>query len=288
MTVVYQGTRDVPVADLKGYPGNPRRGNIHAIATSLHAHGQYRAVVARDTGDTLVILAGNHTCEALQLLYDGWLPPDTDPSTTWAGRPEVARCDVVTCTTEEARKIVAADNRTADLGTYDDDLLAELLTQIADDGAGFGGTGWTDEDVSGILGSFDLDAAGEDDEPASEHDPSDEDDEDTPASGDVTRGELLALAGVTIGEPRHQVTRGQIWRLGPHWLVIADLFTDWPVWSPLLTGDVVFLPYPTPLTPHAPYAAPLVMVQPETYLAGHLLDKWQDITGEKPAETPAA
>ena len=54
------------------------------------------------------------------------------------------------------------------------------------------------------------------------------------------------------------------------------------MWAPLLEGDVVFMPYPTPLVPHAPDIGALVMVQPIPYLAGHLLDKWQNITGEEP------
>jgi len=149
VAVVYQGTRDIPVSDLQRFPRNPRKGNVKAIATSLYHHGQYRAIVARDTRDGLVILAGNHTGDALKLLYSGWLPPDADPATTWAGRPEVVRCDVVTCSDDEARRIVAADNRTADLGTYDDELLAELLAQIAEDdtGAGYLGTGWSERDA---------------------------------------------------------------------------------------------------------------------------------------------
>jgi len=144
--VTYQYSREIPVADLTCFEGNPRRGNVKAIATSLYWNGQYRAIVVRDTGGGLVILAGNHTCEALTLLYSGWLPPDAAPGTAWSGRREVARCDVITCTDDEARRIVAADNRTGELGTYDDQVLADLLAQIADDdtGLGYAGTGWED------------------------------------------------------------------------------------------------------------------------------------------------
>jgi hypothetical protein len=60
------------------------------------------------------------------------------------------------------------------------------------------------------------------------------------------------------------------------------VFTGWPLWAPLLDGEVTFLPYPTPLAPHARGYGPLVMVQPEPYLAGHLLDKWENITGQAP------
>jgi hypothetical protein len=132
LTVQYQGTRDIPLSGLTRFPGNPRKGNVAAIRQSVQHLTQYRSIVVRDTGDGLVILAGNHTADAIEA----------------EGMP-AARCDVITCTDDEARRIVAADNRTSDLGSYDDELLAELLAQIADDdsGTGYEGTGWSDKDA---------------------------------------------------------------------------------------------------------------------------------------------
>lgn len=77
---------------------------------------------------------------------------------------------------------------------------------------------------------------------------------------------------------------GQIWELGEHRLVVAEVFDGWPRWTPLLIEDSLFLPYPTPLSPFADRAVGrrLVMVQPERYLAGHLLDKWARISGQEP------
>lgn len=131
MTVDYQGTRDVPLGDLTRYPGNARRGDVDQLQQSIRRHGQYRAIVVRDTGGNLVILAGNHTFDALR-----------------AEGHKTARCELLTCTDDEARRINLADNRLAELGGYDDDALVELLSYLDDD---YEGTGWTADDVDALL-----------------------------------------------------------------------------------------------------------------------------------------
>ena len=65
MPVEQLGTQDLPIASLTYFPGNARRGNLAEIRKSVRRLGQYRSVVVRDTGDQLVILAGNHTVRAM-------------------------------------------------------------------------------------------------------------------------------------------------------------------------------------------------------------------------------
>lgn len=157
MTATYTGTRDIPLGELTPYPGNARRGDVDAIAGSLEANGQYRSLIVRDTGDgQLVILAGNHTAEALQSI----------------GR-ESARCEVITCDDATALRINLADNRTSDRAHDDPDDLAALLAAL--DGA-YDGTAWTGDEaselfrLSGLLGDraagFLDDFAGGDPDPA--------------------------------------------------------------------------------------------------------------------------
>ena len=85
-------------------------------------------MVNRPTGQ---ILVGNHTYRAAVAL--GW--------------PEVA-VTYVDVDEAEARRIVLVDNRTADLGTYDDERLADLLTSVARD---MTGTGYTTDDLDELL-----------------------------------------------------------------------------------------------------------------------------------------
>lgn len=113
-----------PVDELTCYHRNPRRGNITGIAESLRVNGQYRALCVNQgshTGRRNEVLAGNHTLLAARQL--GWQSV------------AVTHVDV---DDEHAARIVAADNRTADLGDYDDRLLLELLAELPDlDGTGY-------------------------------------------------------------------------------------------------------------------------------------------------------
>jgi ParB-like chromosome segregation protein Spo0J len=127
----YTGTRDIPLDDLTRYPGNPRRGDVDAIRASLRRHGQYRSLIVRDTGDALVVLAGNHTCDALR----------AEGHTT-------ARCEVITCDDDTARRINLADNKLAELGYYDEEDLAAALAALDGD---LEGTGWSQEEVTRLL-----------------------------------------------------------------------------------------------------------------------------------------
>ncbi len=120
------------LGDLKPFPGNARRGDVDSIAESLRVNGQFRPlVVQRSTG---YVLAGNHTLQAAQKL--GW------PSI------QVTYLDV---DDEAARRIVIADNRTADLGTYDDRALITLLRELGED---LSGTGYDLDDFDDLLASI--------------------------------------------------------------------------------------------------------------------------------------
>ncbi|WP_435245084.1 ParB/RepB/Spo0J family partition protein [Streptomyces tendae] len=127
----YISTRDIPLDDLTRYPGNPRRGDVEAIRASIRRYGQYRSLVVRDTGDSLVVLAGNHTSDALRA----------------EGRT-VARCEVLTCDADTARRINLADNKLAELGYYDEDDLAAMLAALDGD---LDGTGWSQQEVARLL-----------------------------------------------------------------------------------------------------------------------------------------
>ncbi len=176
MAVTYHTTSDIPLGRLTKFPGNPRRGNIPEIQASIRRHGQYRSLVVRRSDDTLVILAGNHTFEAIR-----------------AEGHETARCEIVTCTDDEARRINLADNKLAELGDYNTDELVELLSYLDQD---YEGTGWTAEDVSYLIDPTGSDTPG----PAVHTDPD-----------------------AVPEPPAEPVTKpGDLWLLGPHRLLCGD------------------------------------------------------------------
>jgi hypothetical protein len=119
---------EVALGDLTTYPGNPRKGNIEAIADSLTRYGQYKPLTVNRRGNT--ILAGNHTFMAAQALR-------------W---PHISVV-FVDVDDDTAAKIVAFDNRIADLGSYDDTALADLLAGLAD----LDGTGYSDDDIDDLI-----------------------------------------------------------------------------------------------------------------------------------------
>ncbi|GHA94502.1 hypothetical protein [Streptomyces chryseus] len=173
----YQGTALVPLADLTPFPGNAKRGDVSTILTSLRRHGQYRSLVVQhidgeqdqDIGPAmsmartlqlrrrLIVLAGNHTMAALAehgpgdcrrtFREHGEERPCGICGNDPAWQP-AARCELVTCDEDTARRINLVDNRAADLGSYDTDALAELLSFLDED---YEATGYQVADVHRLL-----------------------------------------------------------------------------------------------------------------------------------------
>lgn len=122
----------VAVGELTYYPGNPRTHDVDAIADSLRAHGQYRPLVAQRS--TRHVLVGNGTLEAAQAL--GWAT--------------VAVC-WLDCDDQAAAKIVLADNRTAQLGGWDEKALLALLEPLE---GNLGGTGYSADDLEDLMAAL--------------------------------------------------------------------------------------------------------------------------------------
>ncbi|MFK0063373.1 hypothetical protein ACIQTN_29610 [Streptomyces werraensis] len=163
----YERTADVPLGDLRPFPGNARRGDPAVILQSLVRTGQFRSLIVRDTGNGLVVLAGNHTLQALlahgpgpcglTTTVDGQeLPCALCGGEEWA---PVARCEIVTCDDATATRINLVDNRSAELGGWDQEALADLIAGLDGD---LDGTGYTDADLDKLVAA--IEEAYEDDE----------------------------------------------------------------------------------------------------------------------------
>lgn len=138
------------LSTLHQFPGNPRLGNVEEIAKSLKNNGQFAPIIVQKS--TGYILAGNHTAQAADSL--GWTHLDGI---------------VIDVKDKEAKRIVAADNRTGQLGGYNDYLLAELLQDVADGDHGLEGTGYDEGFLDELLDRVEPELPGADD--------SDEDDD---------------------------------------------------------------------------------------------------------------
>ncbi|MFB7496069.1 hypothetical protein ACFC09_15480 [Streptomyces sp. NPDC056161] len=148
-------TDTIPLDQLQPFPGNARRGDVELILSSLKRNGQYRGLVTRHVqpDGPLVVLAGNHTMQALALHGPG--PCDYRTNHQGEERPcgvchgeawtPSARCEVVICDDDTARRINLVDNRASEVGDWDRDALAELLSYLDEDG--YEGTGYTEAEV---------------------------------------------------------------------------------------------------------------------------------------------
>ena len=128
-------TRRVKLSTLRPHPRNARNGDVEAVAESLTVNGQYRPIVVTTDG---TILAGNHTYAAALSL--GW---DRIAAVTVDVAPE----------SPEALRIMLADNRTADLGGYDDALLLDLLRDLDATATQLAGTAYDTTDLELLAAS---------------------------------------------------------------------------------------------------------------------------------------
>lgn len=138
------------LTELNNFHKNARRGDVDAIKASIIANGIYRPIIINKgtyTNRPLEVLAGNHTLQAMRQLAEE-NPDDKSWQTV-----DVWQVDV---DNDRATRIVLADNRTADLGDYDNAELAELLELVDHD---LDGTGYDYDDLE------DLNALLEEDEP---------------------------------------------------------------------------------------------------------------------------
>lgn len=147
----------VPLIKLNHYAKNPRRGDVQAIKGSIVANGIFRPVIVNKgtyTEKPNEILAGNHTVKAIRELAE-----ENPDDTRWQ-QVEVWMVDV---DAERAARIVLADNRTADLGSYDSEELLSLLNMMDGD---LDGTGYDADDLAELtqLADGGEDLAGDDNE----------------------------------------------------------------------------------------------------------------------------
>ena len=123
----------VSVDLIETHPENPRIGDVEAIARSLIKNKQFQPIVVQTS--TGYIIAGNHTYMAALSLE-------------WA-EVDVAYLDV---DDDEARAIMLAANKTAELGTYDEAALAKLIGKLADhEDYLLEGTGYNEDEIDAIL-----------------------------------------------------------------------------------------------------------------------------------------
>jgi len=124
----------VGVNEIMPHPQNPRVGDVESIAESITENGYFAPVgVQRSTG---FVLYGNHRLLAARLAGLAEVP------VVWLDVDDV-----------HATRIMIADNRYAEKGTWDDRKLLDLLDDFDLDG--LLGTGYDDIEREMLRASFD-------------------------------------------------------------------------------------------------------------------------------------
>jgi len=122
-------TLAVPIDQVRPHPRNVHTGDTLVIADSLERYGQYKPIIVQKS--TGLICAGNHTWKAAKnhLKWDdiAALMLDLDDET--------------------ALRVLLMDNRSAALGTDDQQALADMLQELGE----LEGTGYTPEDLTKLL-----------------------------------------------------------------------------------------------------------------------------------------
>jgi ParB-like chromosome segregation protein Spo0J len=161
-----------PIDNLTPDPQNARRGDVAAIRRSLNVFGQRKPVIVRQTGTdaegrpTGIVMAGNHTLSAAAEL--GW--------------DHVAAIFVSDDATT-AKAYALADNRTAELASWDTEQLTATLRELGADDFEMDALGWSPDDLAKLLHE---DRGGEEPDPPSDFPVYDEDiatDHTCPACG---------------------------------------------------------------------------------------------------------
>lgn len=147
-TIINQETRLVSVEDIATHPKNPNRAEIARIVESIEENGFYGTIVVqRSTG---YIIKGNHTYRAAVA----------------AGLEEVP-VTYVEIDDDRAVRIMIADNRIAEFGERDEEVLAELMKGLD----GLEGTGYSEEEFADLLAELGEGGGGGSGDPIDDTDP---------------------------------------------------------------------------------------------------------------------
>lgn len=121
-----------PIDKYEYLKGNPRQGDVDAIAEAYDYFGQVKPIVAVEKDGQFIIISGNHQLKAARKL--GW---------SHIAVAEVSFDD------DTAIAFALADNRLSDLGTTDKDAVYQMLQSVLPTNAEYFETlGWDDFEIA--------------------------------------------------------------------------------------------------------------------------------------------
>jgi len=263
----------LPVADLEPYEANARIHTAEAVerlVAIIEDMGWTQPILTDGGG----IVAGHKRRLAALKIYERGgqirlpggelLPAGTVPVIDVTGWSEAQR-----------RAYIIADNQTTLESGWDEGVLRLELAWLND-------TGQIDMSLTGFDGEALARALAENPDDFGEDADGEQGEQGSGEAEQDERGSLLSRIDVTIDDPVHEVSLGDHFVLGErHHLFVTGVMRQWDQWIEHLKNEAIFCPYPGPFTPFGsvPEKHPLIMVQPDVYIAGHILDRYAEVNG---------
>lgn len=122
-----------PLDSVSQWENNYNNGDLDAIIESIRVNG-FTTVITVDAA-TRQIVSGNHRWQALHAL----------------GATHAPMVFIDFASTDEAKRILVADNRTGQLARPDEAALVEVLEELRNTDLGLEGTGYDDNDYAELL-----------------------------------------------------------------------------------------------------------------------------------------
>lgn len=234
-----------PLHKIKPYPNNPRTHpptQVTLLALLLKKYGPDQNIVVDENG---IILKGHGRLMAAQ-------------EAEYAGFPITQRFGM---TEADKRAMRIADNQVSLLSGWDHVLMQTEVTALNESGYNMSLLAFDRVELAQWQAGDGIEQ-----------------------EADPDKGKLLELVNVTIADPKHKVERLDHYVLSDtHHMLCVSVITDWAIWRPLLVEHSLFCPYPGVFVPFASKAKKhtLIMIQPDPYIAGHILDRWVEAHGKK-------
>ena len=183
--IAEQEYRLVSVDEIQPHPDNPNLGDDGAVLESLDENGFYGAVILQRS--TMRLIAGH---------------------TRWRTARESGLKELpaflLDVDDDRALRMMLADNRTAELASRDQQVLARVLTRLKETPQGSHGTAYSEQDADFIrqqAGLFAQEASGFLDG-ADDEDEYEDDDEDAPEPSGETEATWFTLSYTVTREQR--------------------------------------------------------------------------------------
>lgn len=269
--------RYVPLDTALRWEVNPKRHDLPKIADSIRRHGfkdppKFEPALNDGRGG---IVEGNGRMEALEDMYEAGEPPPrgigTDSDGRWwvpvlFGVDAASQAEAASYGIDHNWLTVAPLGPEATVGMFDVTIMAAIAPTLP---PGLQPIALGGVDLVQLLTT-------REEEPF-----------------EKSTGDNTVKLRLTMADPETQVEHGQVFELGGrHILVVVDVVLEVNLWLPwleqirtpaahLINQPVLFCPYPDPFAPIGLRGEEetMLLIQPDPFIAGHLLDQYKRLHG---------